>query len=145
MLLAYCCRFSCFYLNVCSLWLSFGVFVTGVLFQTTTCVSFLLISLGYCITCELLTVSERRRTSILGCVFYLTLVGYRASVPYFSVSLLTWATLNISRGLISTHSRENNYLLWAYFLLVRCNHFHRVWDFFFSLGYWLKHTSLATF
>ncbi|KAI8017256.1 hypothetical protein LOK49_LG04G02736, partial [Camellia lanceoleosa] len=56
--------------------------------QTTSFVSFLLISHGYCIMCERLSVAERRTTAALGCAFYLTLVGYRASVPYFSVLLL---------------------------------------------------------
>ncbi|GAV77560.1 hypothetical protein CFOL_v3_21031 [Cephalotus follicularis] len=79
---------SCVYLQVCSLWMSFGVYVTGVLFQTASFVSFLLISHGYCIMCERLSVTERRTTAALGCVFYLTLVGYRASVPYFTVLLL---------------------------------------------------------
>ncbi|KAK6284491.1 hypothetical protein POUND7_003443 [Theobroma cacao] len=74
--------------QVCSLWMSFGVYVTGVLFQTASFVSFMLISHGYCITCERLSVTERRTTAALGCVFYLTLVGYRASVPYFTVLLL---------------------------------------------------------
>jgi len=82
------CRYSCFYHHVCSLWISFGVYVTGILFQTVTFVSFLLISNGYCITCERLSIQERRITAALGCIFYLTHVGYRASVPYFSVSLL---------------------------------------------------------
>ncbi|XP_059644268.1 uncharacterized protein LOC132286030 [Cornus florida] len=80
--------YSCFNLHICSLWMSFGVYVTGVLFQTASFVSFFLISHGYCITCERLSVPERRTTAALGCVFYLTLVGYRASVPYFSVLLL---------------------------------------------------------
>ncbi|KAL2462633.1 hypothetical protein Fot_53895 [Forsythia ovata] len=79
---------SCYYTHVCSLWMSFGVYVIGVLFQTVTFVSFMLISNGYCITCERLSVSERRTTAALGCVFYLTLVGYRASIPYFFVLLL---------------------------------------------------------
>lgn len=80
--------YSCFYLQLCSLWMSFGVYVTGVLFQTVSFVSFLLISHGYCITCERLSVTECRTTAALGCVFYLTLIGYRASVPYFTVLLL---------------------------------------------------------
>uniref|UniRef100_A0A5B7CBG1 Transmembrane protein n=1 Tax=Davidia involucrata TaxID=16924 RepID=A0A5B7CBG1_DAVIN len=80
--------YSCFNLHICSLWMSFGVYVTGVLFQTVSFVSFLLISHGYSITCERLSVPERRTTAVLGCVFYLTLVGHRASVPYFSVLLL---------------------------------------------------------
>lgn len=84
----YSCRYSCFYLHVCSLWMSFGVYVTGVLFQTASFVSFFLISHGYSITCESLSLTERRTTAALGCVFYLSLVGYRASVPYFTVSFL---------------------------------------------------------
>ncbi|AEE32763.1 putative Lung seven transmembrane receptor [Arabidopsis thaliana] len=79
---------SCFHHHICSLWMSFGVYVTGVLFQTASFVSFLLISHGYCITCERLSLTERRTTASLGCVFYLTLVGYRASVPYFAVLLI---------------------------------------------------------
>ncbi|XP_010535176.1 PREDICTED: uncharacterized protein LOC104810533 isoform X2 [Tarenaya hassleriana] len=80
--------YSCFHHHICSLWMSFGVYVTGVLFQTASFVSFLLISHGYCITCERLSLTERRTTASLGCVFYLTLVGYRASVPYFTVLLI---------------------------------------------------------
>ncbi|CAI8608816.1 unnamed protein product [Vicia faba] len=77
-----------FPLLACSLWMSFGVYVTGVLFQTAAFVSFLLISHGYCIMCEHLSLNERRSTAALACVFYLTLVGYKASVPYFTVSFL---------------------------------------------------------
>ncbi|KAL5575202.1 hypothetical protein UlMin_016901 [Ulmus minor] len=97
--------YSCFYLEICSLWMSFGVYVTGVLFQTASFVSFLLISHGYCIMYERLSVTERRTTAGLGCVFYLTLVGYRASVPYFSVLLL----LNyfITFYLIFHHTSQN--------------------------------------
>ncbi|KAL0319284.1 UNVERIFIED_CONTAM: hypothetical protein Sangu_2084600 [Sesamum angustifolium] len=80
--------YSCFYSSVCSLWMSFGVYIMGVLFQTLAFVSFFLISHGYCITCHRLSLSERRTMASLGCVFYLTLVGYRASIPYFSVLLL---------------------------------------------------------
>jgi hypothetical protein len=80
------CRYSCFYHQICSLWMSFGVYVTGVLFQTAYFVSFILISHGYCIMYEHLSISDRRTTAALGCVYYLTLVGYRASVPYFTVS-----------------------------------------------------------
>ncbi|XP_068345447.1 uncharacterized protein [Pyrus communis] len=80
--------YSCFHLHICSLWMSFGMYVTGVIFQTASFVSFSLISHGYCIMCERLSVTERRTTASLGCVFYLTLVGYKASVPYFSVLLL---------------------------------------------------------
>lgn len=80
--------YSCFYHQICSLWMSFGVYVTGVLFQTAYFVSFILISHGYCIMYEHLSISDRRTTAALGCVYYLTLVGYRASVPYFTVLLL---------------------------------------------------------
>ncbi|KAJ4831727.1 hypothetical protein Tsubulata_038279 [Turnera subulata] len=62
--------------------------IWGVLFQTAYFVSFLLISHGYCITYEHLSVTERRATAALGSIFYLTLVGYRASVPYFTVLLI---------------------------------------------------------
>ncbi|KAA8541764.1 hypothetical protein F0562_022916 [Nyssa sinensis] len=97
--------YSCFNLHTCSLWMSFGVYVTGVLFQTVSFVSFLLISHGYCITCERLSVPERRTTAALGCVFYLTLVGYRASVPYFSVLLLL--TYFIAFCVIFRHISKN--------------------------------------
>ncbi|KAL9667687.1 hypothetical protein QQ045_002051 [Rhodiola kirilowii] len=80
---------SCYYHQVCSLWVSFGVYVTGVLLQTASFVCFLLISHGYCIICERLSVSERRTTAALGCVFYLTLIGQRASFPIFPVSFRT--------------------------------------------------------
>ncbi|KAI6690071.1 hypothetical protein NL676_026899 [Syzygium grande] len=88
LMLSFLFWYSCFYLQRCSLWMSFGVYVTGVLFQTASLISFLLISHGYCITCERLSVNERRTTAALGSVFYLTLVGYRASVPYFTGLLL---------------------------------------------------------
>ncbi|RZC50249.1 hypothetical protein C5167_018680 [Papaver somniferum] len=80
--------YSCFNLQICSLWMSFGMYITGVLFQTASFVSFLLIAHGYCIMCERLSLPERRTTALLGCVFYLTLVGYRASVPYFTILLV---------------------------------------------------------
>ncbi|KAL4585477.1 hypothetical protein LXL04_010098 [Taraxacum kok-saghyz] len=76
-----------FYLQTCSLWMSFGVYVTGLLFETASIVSFLLIAHGYSITSERLSVPERRAMAVLGCVFYLILVGHRASIPYFSVLL----------------------------------------------------------
>ncbi|GAB2293506.1 hypothetical protein Dimus_027711 [Dionaea muscipula] len=79
---------SCFNSQICSLWMSFGVYITGVLFQTASFVSFLLISHGYCIMCEHLSIQEQRTTAALGCLFYLTLIGHRASVPYFSALLL---------------------------------------------------------
>lgn len=89
--------------------MSFGVYVTGVLFQTALFGSFMLISCGYCIMCERLSVRERRKTAALGCVFYLTLVGYRASVPYLTVLLL----LNyfVSFYVIFHHVSQNLLLL----------------------------------
>lgn len=68
--------------------MSFGVYVTGLLFETASIVSFLLIAHGYCITSERLSIPERRAMAVLGGVFYLILVGHRASIPYFSVSKL---------------------------------------------------------
>ncbi|XP_058745385.1 uncharacterized protein LOC131618136 isoform X1 [Vicia villosa] len=88
LMLSFLFWYSCFNFQACSLWMSFGVYVTGVLFQTAAFVSFLLISHGYCIMCEHLSLNERRSTAALACVFYLTLVGYKASVPYFAVLLL---------------------------------------------------------
>ena len=98
------CRYSCFNFQACSLWMSFGVYVTGVLFQTAAFVSFLLISHGYCIMCEHLSLNERRSTAALACVFYLTLVGYKASVPYFTVSFLD--------GRYNMQSDWNFFLFW---------------------------------
>ncbi|CAL9116200.1 unnamed protein product [Musa textilis] len=88
--LALSCSFwySCINLQICSLWLSFGVYVTGILFQTSSFVSFMLISHGYCIIYERLLVRERRITAALGCMLYLTLVGYKTAVPYFTVFLV---------------------------------------------------------
>ncbi|XP_073027311.1 uncharacterized protein [Primulina eburnea] len=88
LLLSFLFWYSCLYSNVCSLWLSFGVYVSGILFQTAAFVSFSLISHGYRILCCRLSLSERRIVCGLSCVLYLTLVGHRASVPYFAAILL---------------------------------------------------------
>ncbi|KAL7099938.1 hypothetical protein ACP275_09G118000 [Erythranthe tilingii] len=80
--------YSCYYSNVCSIWMSFGVYIMGILFQTSAFGSFFLISHGYCITCHRITLTERRSMATMGCAFYFTLVGYKASIPYFSVLLL---------------------------------------------------------
>ncbi|BAT13973.1 uncharacterized protein [Oryza sativa Japonica Group] len=80
--------YSCIHLQTCSLWMSFGVYVTGILFQTASFVSFMLISHGYCIMCERLSIRERRTTACLGCLIYLSLIGYKAAVTYFTVFLL---------------------------------------------------------
>ncbi|XP_057967077.1 uncharacterized protein LOC131157160 isoform X2 [Malania oleifera] len=105
LILSFLFWYPCFNLQICSLWMSFGVYVTGVLFQTASFMCFLLISYGYCITCEHLSVHERRTIATLGCVFYLTLVGYRASVPYFTVLLLL--IYFISFYLIFHHISQN--------------------------------------
>ncbi|XP_051134862.1 uncharacterized protein LOC127254044 isoform X2 [Andrographis paniculata] len=88
LLLSFLFWYSCLYTDVCSLWMSFGVYTMGVLVKICAFVSFFLISHGYCITCHRLSLSERRSMASLGCIFYLTLVGFRASLPYFSVLLL---------------------------------------------------------
>uniref|UniRef100_A0A0E0BJ04 Uncharacterized protein n=1 Tax=Oryza glumipatula TaxID=40148 RepID=A0A0E0BJ04_9ORYZ len=80
--------YSCVHLQTCSLWMSFGVYVTGILFQTASFVLFMLISHGYCIMCERLSIRERRTTACLGCLLYLSLIGYKAAVSYFTVFLL---------------------------------------------------------
>ncbi|KAI0515981.1 hypothetical protein KFK09_008652 [Dendrobium nobile] len=80
--------YSCTKLQICSLWMSFGVYVTGILFQTASFMSFILISHGYCIMYERLSVFERRLTAAFGCGLYLTLVGYKAAIPYFTVFAL---------------------------------------------------------
>ncbi|KAI4325309.1 hypothetical protein MLD38_030721 [Melastoma candidum] len=80
--------YSCFYLGRCSLWMSFGVYATGMLFKTASLVCFLLISQGYCITSDRLPLNKRRSTVALAGLFYLTLVGYRSSVPLFSLLLM---------------------------------------------------------
>ncbi|XP_068638529.1 uncharacterized protein [Aristolochia californica] len=97
--------YSCFNRQICSLWMSFGVYVTGVLFQTASLVSFLLISHGYCIVCERLSIPERRITASLGCALYLILVGYKAAVPYFTV--LLWVNYFISFYVIFHHIAQN--------------------------------------
>ncbi|XP_065023877.1 uncharacterized protein LOC135649449 isoform X2 [Musa acuminata AAA Group] len=97
--------YSCINLQICSLWMSFGVYVTGILFQTASFVSFMLISHGYCIIYERLSVRERRMTAALSCILYLTLVGYRAAVPYFTVFLLL--NYSLSFYIIFRHTSQN--------------------------------------
>ncbi|XP_068642142.1 uncharacterized protein [Aristolochia californica] len=96
---------SCFNRQICSIWMSFGVYVAGVLFQTASLVSFLLISHGYCIVCERLSVPERRSTAGLGCALYLILIGYKAAVPYFTV--LLWVNYFVSFYVIFRHISQN--------------------------------------
>uniref|UniRef100_A0A804NF92 Uncharacterized protein n=1 Tax=Zea mays TaxID=4577 RepID=A0A804NF92_MAIZE len=88
MALSFLFWYSCVQLQTCSLWMSFGAYVAGVLFQTASFVCFVLISHGYCIVCERLSIRERRTTAALGCLLYLSLIGYKAAVPYFTAILL---------------------------------------------------------
>ncbi|KMZ73066.1 hypothetical protein ZOSMA_154G00080 [Zostera marina] len=80
--------YSCVDLKICSLWMSFGAFVSGIMFQTLSFVTFMLISHGYCITCARLSRTERRRTAVLALFFYLALVGYKTALPYCNVILM---------------------------------------------------------
>lgn len=73
-------RYSCVQLHTCSLW---------ILFQTASFISFMLISHGYCIMYERLSIRERRTTAGLGCLLYLRLIGYKAAFPYFTVIYLS--------------------------------------------------------
>lgn len=61
--------------------MSFGVYVTGSLSETASIVSFLLIAHGYCIISERLSVPEHRAMAVIGCVFYLILLGHRTPIP----------------------------------------------------------------
>ncbi|KAJ6792446.1 Uncharacterized protein M6B38_239560 [Iris pallida] len=97
--------YSCTNFEICSLWISFGVYVTGILFQTASFVSFMLISHGYCIMYERLSIRERRKTAALGCALYLTLVGHKAAVPYFTVFLLL--NYSVSFYVIFRHISQN--------------------------------------
>jgi hypothetical protein len=87
--------------------MSFGAYVTGILFQTASFVSFMLISHGYCIMCERLSIRERRTTAVLGCLLYLSLIGYKAAIPYFTVSLSFYIFL-IQRRAVLLRIREKN-------------------------------------
>ncbi|XP_019424930.1 PREDICTED: uncharacterized protein LOC109333808 isoform X1 [Lupinus angustifolius] len=126
LMLSFLFWYSCFNFQICSLWMSFGVYVTGVLFQTAALVSFLLISHGYCIMCERLSLNERRTTAALACVFYLTVVGYKACVPYFSVLLL----LNyfISFYMIFHHISQNLLVLREQLSIIESEDVHTMHD-----------------
>jgi hypothetical protein len=73
-------------LDTCSFWVAFGVFVSRIFFETACFVAFLLLAHGYCITHEQLTLTERRKIAGLAGLLYLTLTGYKAAIPQFSVS-----------------------------------------------------------
>lgn len=79
-------RYSCLHLKTCSFWMAFGVFVSRIFFETACFVTFLLISYGYCIMHEQLSLTERRRVAGLTSLLYLTLTGYKAALPQFAVS-----------------------------------------------------------
>jgi hypothetical protein len=79
-------RYSCLHLKTCSFWVAFGVFVSRIFFETACFVTFLLISYGYCIMHEQLSLTERRSVAGLTSLLYLTLTGYKAAVPQFAVS-----------------------------------------------------------
>ncbi|XP_002962167.2 uncharacterized protein LOC9658269 [Selaginella moellendorffii] len=98
--------YSCLHLGTCSFWVAFGVFVTRIFFETACFISFLLISHGYCIMHEQLSISERRSIAGLGSLLYLTLTGYKAAVPQFAILvvliylvLLYVIFLHVSRNL----------------------------------------------
>ncbi|MCO5589203.1 hypothetical protein L7F22_043169 [Adiantum nelumboides] len=77
--------YFCLNLSSCSFWVAFGVFVTRIFFETACFIGFLLISHGYCIMYEQLSISERRSIAGLSSLLYLTLTGYKAAVPQFAV------------------------------------------------------------
>ncbi|GAQ89821.1 hypothetical protein KFL_005660050 [Klebsormidium nitens] len=77
--------YSCLSLDTCSFWVAFGVFVSRIFFETSCFVAFLLLAHGYCITHEQLTLTERRKIAVLAGLLYLTLTGYKAALPQFSV------------------------------------------------------------
>ncbi|KAH9307949.1 hypothetical protein KI387_035860 [Taxus chinensis] len=80
--------YSCLYLSTCSFWVAFGIFVTRIFLETACFVAFLLISHGYCIMHEQLSTFERRTIAGMVSLLYLTLTGYKAAVPQFSVFMM---------------------------------------------------------
>ncbi|KAG0578025.1 hypothetical protein KC19_5G198800 [Ceratodon purpureus] len=80
--------YSCLHLKTCSFWVAFGVFVSRIFFETACFVTFLLISYGYCIMHEQLSLTERRTVAGLTSLLYLTLTGYKAAVPQFAVLII---------------------------------------------------------
>ena len=60
--------------------------MSRIFFETACFVTFLLISYGYCIMHEHLSLTERRSVAGLTSLLYLTLTGYKAAVPQFAVS-----------------------------------------------------------
>ncbi|XP_024372633.1 uncharacterized protein [Physcomitrium patens] len=77
--------YSCLNSSTCSFWVAFGVFVSRIFFETVCFMAFLLIAHGYCIMHDQLPVTERRSIAGLASLLYLTLTGYKAAVPQFTV------------------------------------------------------------
>lgn len=90
--------------------MSFGAYVSGIMFQTLSFVTFVLISHGYCITCARLPVTEQRRTAVLALFFYLALVGYKTGLPYCNVSPFVFTIFELGSNL-------NFFIL---FLVLKC-------------------------
>lgn len=130
--------YSCINLQICSLWMSFGVYITGILFQTASFVSFMLISHGYCIMYERLSIHERRITAALGCILYLTLVGYKAAVPYFTVFLML--NYAVSFYVIFRHISHNLLVLREQLSLIEDEDSHTMHD-----ALQIKYTMLKRF
>ncbi|XP_024367654.1 uncharacterized protein [Physcomitrium patens] len=80
--------YSCIHLKICSFWVAFGVFVSRIFFETACFVTFLLISYGYCIMQEQLSLAQRRSAASLTSLLYLILTGYKAAVPQFAVLIV---------------------------------------------------------
>lgn len=97
--------YSCLNLSTCSFWVAFGVFVTRIFFETACFIAFLLISHGYCIMHEQLSVSERRSIAGLASLLYLTLTGYKAAVPQFAV--MVGAIYSLLLYVIFLHTSKN--------------------------------------
>eukprot|EP00850_Spirogloea_muscicola_P013997 SM000098S25077 [mRNA] locus=s98:64646:67548:- [translate_table: standard] len=100
---------SCLDLSTCSFWIAFGVFVSRIFFETAAFVCFLLIAHGYCVTHEQLSLADRRNIAGLASLLYLTLTGYKASVPQFAVLVLVIYCVLL--GVIFQHAARNAALL----------------------------------
>ncbi|EPS59503.1 hypothetical protein M569_15302, partial [Genlisea aurea] len=98
--------YSCFYTRICSLWLSFGVYITGIVFRTTTLVSFTLV---FFVTNprRISLPDDRREIAGLACFYYYSLVGYTASVPYFTILM----AFNYVMTLYVVHSHASKTLI----------------------------------
>eukprot|EP00897_Mesotaenium_endlicherianum_P000510 jgi/Mesen1/1045/ME000122S00038 len=97
--------YSCLHVSTCSFWVAFGVFVSRIFFETACFISLLLISHGYCITHEQLSLSARRSIAGLASLLYLALTGYKAAVPHFSV--LVGAVYVVLLFVVLSHTASN--------------------------------------